>query len=206
MGNTFTPVPNLNAIVARMVAPEVRQIALRVELEAKKLAPGVKRWVSMSDNLVRDTHREAHGQEVPDNLRFEVRGQPWDIEHGLSPGIDYLLHPKDTSTGLPLDSVQHVHCRCITALSPGAIASKVHTGPAEVYGDYVRVVVSCVAVKVIEAEYGDTYPGGITAPGTHFMGRAAARVAGSGGYGPTSTGASGLQRGGPGTGPGDNHG
>lgn len=205
-GNNFTPVPNLNGIVARMVAPEVWRIAKRVEIEAKKLAPGVKRWVSMSDALVRDTHREAHGQELPENLRFEVRAQPWDIEHlGRGP-IEYLLRPRDTSTGLPADAVQHVHCRCLTDLSPAAIASKIITGPAQVYGDLVRVVVSCSAVKVVEAEYGEDYPDGSTAPGTYFMTNAAARVAGAGGRGPRSTAASGVQRGGPGTGSGDNHG
>lgn len=196
---TFTAVPNLNNIVAVMVADDVRAIAKKVELEAKKLAPGVKRWVSMADAKVRDTHREAHGQELPENLRFEVRGQPWDIEHGLSPGVDYLLHPRDTSTGLPLDSVQHVHCRCLSALSPHALADHIVTGPARVYGALVTVEVTCTAVKVVEAEYGDTYPGGITAPGTHFMGRAAARVAGSGGYG-TIVDPNSVQRGGPGNG------
>lgn len=206
-GNTFTPVPDLNGIAARMVAPDVRRIAQRVEIEARKLAPATKRWVSMGDHLVRDTHRAAHQEPaIPENLRFAVPGQPWDIEHGLSPGIDYLLHPKDTSTGLPLDSVQHVHCRCLTALNPGAIASRIRTGPAEVYGDRVTVRVTCTAYKVVQAEYGETYPGGVTSPGTHFMGRAAARVANAGGYGPTSSGLSGLQRGGPGTGSQDNHG
>lgn len=181
---SFTPVPNLNGIVARMVAPHVRDIAKRVELDARKLAPGIKTWVSMGDNRVRDTHVEANGQEVPTNARFTVTGQPWDIAHGLSPGIDYLLHPKDTSTGLPLDSVQHVHCRCITALSPAAIAATISTGPAEIYGNLVRVVVTCTHVQVMVAEYGDTYGEGVVAEGTHFMGRAAARAAATGGYAP----------------------
>ena len=180
----FTAVPDLENIVAHMVAPEVRKVALKVAVQARRLAPPGKRWVSMSDNDVRDTHREAHRlSELPANLRFAVRGQPWDIVHGLSPGIDYLLEPKDTSTGLPLDSVQHVHCRCVLALNPTALSSRIKTGPAHVTGPMVTVAVTCTHAQVLGAEYGDVYGEGIVSPGTHFMGRAAARVAGTGGYG-----------------------
>lgn len=201
MGNTFTAVPDLNGLVARMIAPDVRDIARKVEFEARKLAPAMKRWVSMSDNRVRPTHVGAHGQEVPENARFEVEGTPWDIEHGLSPGIDYLLHPKDTSTGLPIDSVQHVHCRCIVALSPAALASRIRTGPAEIYDNLVRVVVTCTHVQVMVAEYGDTYGPGVSAPGTKFMSRAASKVAGSGGYLPAgAVDPSAVPRGGAGDG------
>lgn len=180
----FTAVPGLNNMVAKMVAPEVRAIAKKVAVQARRLAPAGKKWVSMSDNNVRDTHREAHRlDELPANLRFAVRGQPWDISKGLSPGIDYLLEPKDTSTGLPLDSVQHVHCRCVLALNPTALSARIRTGPARVEGSQVTVAVTCTHNMVLGAEYGDVYPTGLVAPGTHFMGRAAARVAGTGGYG-----------------------
>lgn len=177
----FTPVPGLDEKVAWMVAPEVRKIAQQVERTARRLAPPTKTWVSMGDLAVRDTHRQAHGQEVPENLRFEVPGTDWDVAHGLSPGIDYMLEPKDTSSGLPADAVQIVHCRCVAALNPLAIADKITTGPAQVYGAQVRVVVSCTAFKIVECEFGDTTPTGIPMPGTHFMRRAAARVAGRGG-------------------------
>lgn len=202
---SFTAVPNLNNIVAVMVSDDVRAIAKRVELEARKLAPPAKKWVSMGDALVRDTHRIAHLlPEIPDNLRFPVPGQSWDVEHGLSPGTDYLLHPKDTSTGLPLDSVQHVHCRCILALSPAAIASRIHTGPARIYADVVTVEVTCTAYKVVEAEFGEEYAEGVSAAGTRFMGRAAARVANSGGYGPRGD-VGAMPTGGPGNGSQNNN-
>lgn len=178
----FTAVPGLDEKVAWMVAPEVHKVAQEVERTARRLAPPTKQWVSMGDNLVRDTHREAHAHPaIPGNLRFAVRGQPWDIEHGLSPGVDYLLEPKDTSTGLPIDSVQHVHCRCVAALNPTAIAEKVRAGPYQVYGATVRVAVTCTAYKIVECEFGETYPTGVTAEGTRFMSRAAAKVAGRAG-------------------------
>lgn len=188
----FTAVPGLDSLVARMVAPEVHKIARQVEIAARRLAPPGKKWVAVMDARTRDTHREAHGHpQIPGNLRFAVRGQPWDIAHGASPGIDYLRYPRDESTGLvasPQDDahVQHRNCRCVVALDPAAIASKIHTSPAYIYGPIVRVEVTCTAYKVVQAEYGETYPGGVTSPGTHFMGRAAARVAGSGGYGPSA--------------------
>lgn len=191
----FRPVPGLDEKVAWMVAPEVHKVARQVERTAKRLAPPTKTWVSMGDGAVRPTHQPpTHGQEVPNNLRFEVPGTDWDIAHGLSTGVDYLLEPKDTSSGLPYNpagdgqgwgehtgsAVQHVNCRCVAALNPTAIAEKIRTGPALVYGATVRVVVSCTAYKIVECEFGDTYPsiiGPITAPGTHFMRRAAQQVA-----------------------------
>lgn len=183
---TFEAAPGLNETVAQMVAPHVHRIAKRVEQEARRLAPPTKKWVTMGDALVRDTHRVA-GQlpAIPENLRFPVPGQPWDVEHGLSPGVDWMLKPKDTSSGLPPDAVQNVHCRCTEALDPAGIASKIHTSPIQVYGTEVKVTVSCTAYKIVECEFGDTTPTGIFMPGTHFMERAAARVAGNAaGYGP----------------------
>lgn len=178
---TFTAAPGLDQRVARMVAPKVRDVAVEVERNAKRFAPPGKRWVSMEDNLVRDTHRAAHLLPMmPANLRFAVPKQQWDADHGLgeSGGTDYLLRPKDTTTGLPLDSVQHVHCRCVAVFDPLFLASKIVTGPAMVAGSTVTVRVACVAYKVVEAEVGDTYPTGTSVPGTRFMARAAARAAG----------------------------
>lgn len=185
----FTAVPNLTAIVADMVAPEVRKVAKEVERTARRLAPAGKRWISMADPAVRDTHVAAHGlTELPANLRFAVPKQEWDAEHNLGePGdTDHLLRPKDTSTGLPIDAVQHVHCRCKLAFNPAALASKIKAGPTTFDGSHVRVRVTCVHPHVMGAEYGETYNTGVHAPGTHFMQRAAARVAGNpAGYRPT---------------------
>lgn len=187
MSGKFTPVPNLTAIVADMVKPEVRKVAKDLERTARRLAPAGKRWISMADNDVRDTHIAAHGlSELPANLRFAVPKQPWDAKHelGEAGGTDHLLHPKDTSTGLPIDAVQHVHCRCKLAFNPAALASKIKAGPAVFDGNDVTVHVTCVHPDVLAAEYGEDYGTGVSAPGTYFMQRAAARVSGRGGYGP----------------------
>lgn len=182
----FVAEPDLNEKVAQMVAPFVYRIAKRVEREARRLAPPTKKWVHMGDGKVRDTHLAA-GElpALPFNLRFAVPGQPWDVKHGLSPGVDYMLRPKDTSSGLPPDAVQNVHCRCVASINPVGIADKVHTGPVQVNGTEVRVVVSCEAYRIVDCEFGAVTPTDIEMPGTHFMRRAVARVAGNvAGYGP----------------------
>lgn len=203
----FTAAPDLEVIVGRMIAPEVRKVAQRVETIARRLAPPGKNWTSMADAAVRDTHRVAHRlPTIPDNLRFAVPGQPWDVSHGLSPGTDYLLRPKDTSTGLPPDAVQHVHCRCKLTFSPMFISKYLRTEPARVSARAVTVEVVCTAPYALQAEYGDVYPTGARAVGTHFMSRAAAAAAGNAAalHAPTDTTA--APQGGPGTGSQDNHG
>lgn len=181
----FVPVPGLDEKVAWMVAPDVHRIAKKFERVAKRAAPAGKTWVHMGDALVRRTHREAGGHPmIPANTRFAVPGVPWDVEHGLSPGTDYLIKPKDLSTGLPPDAVQIIHCRCTVALHPNAIREQIKTGPWKVYGALVRVVVSCTAYRIVESEFGDTYPtvkGPLVDPGSRWMGRAVARFAGNGG-------------------------
>jgi hypothetical protein len=175
---TFTAVPGLNEQVALMVAPEVRDVAKKVEFAAKRLAPPAKKWVSMGDNRVRNTHIVAHEHPaIPDNLRFNVPAQQWDVDHGLGGDPAYLLKPKDTTGGLPLDSVQHVHCRCHLALLPTAISEAVKTGPAVVTGAKVSVTVSCTYYKIVECEFGEAYAGAPAAEGTRFMARAAAAAA-----------------------------
>lgn len=191
----FRLTPGLDQRVAWMVAPEVHRVAKQFERAAKRAAPAGKKWVSMEDNNVRDAHRGAHAHPmIPSNTRFQVEGQLWDIAHGLSPGVDHLLHPKDTSTGLPYNpagdgqgfgehtgsAVQHVNCRCVAALHPTAVAEQVKTTPYTVTGAVVRVQVYCTFVKIVESEFGDTYPtrfGMQTDEGSRWMGRAAAKFA-----------------------------
>ncbi|MFC8066089.1 hypothetical protein [Streptomyces sp. NPDC057293] len=46
----FTPTPGLEEQLAQMLAPDVRRIAQKVEVEAKRLAPPTKRWVTVGDD------------------------------------------------------------------------------------------------------------------------------------------------------------
>jgi hypothetical protein len=170
----FTAVPGLEAIVARMIAPAVEDIGRQVEEEAKKLAPPTKQWITVEDDKVRVTHRAAHGQIVPDNLRFSVPSMDWDMKHrGVGP-ITYFKQPRDESSRAVANLK---HCRCITRTDEEGIAREVNRTGAVFEGHEVKVTVYAQGKWIIQAEYGTVYPGNLPAPGTHFMARAAANVA-----------------------------
>lgn len=172
----FFPVPGLEEIVAAMVAPEVRRIGERVEAHAKALAPPTKKWVTMADDRVRRTHVSTNDQVVPNNLRFEVPSMDWDRKHrGLGP-TTYMKLPRDESSR----AVANIkNCRCTATLDLQGIARGINTGEPVVAGKVVKVTVVCEGNKVLPAEFGDVYPGGLIATGAHFMARAAAIVASS---------------------------
>ncbi|MEU9781508.1 hypothetical protein AB0H92_11125 [Streptomyces phaeochromogenes] len=170
----FTPARGLEDQLARMIAPDVRRIAVRVEVEAKRLAPPTKRWVTVGDDRVRPTHVEAHGQTVPGNLRFELNSMDWDMRHRSVGPHTYMLEPKDR-TSQAIANLKN--CRCTTHKDPDGIARHIRTGQPVVSGKKVTVTVSVQADKVIEAEVGTVYPGNLRAEGTFFMSRAAGIVA-----------------------------
>ncbi|MEU1592774.1 hypothetical protein ABZ468_07910 [Streptomyces sp. NPDC005708] len=170
----FTPAQGLEARLAAMLAPAVQRIAHQVEVEAKRLAPPTKRWVTVGDDKVRPTHVAAQGQEVPGNLRFTINSMAWDMKHrGLGPKT-YMRQPKDESSR----AVANIkNCRCTTAQDPDGIARHINTSQPVVAGKKVTVTVSVQAPMVVEAEVGTVYPGNLPADGAHFMSRAAAIVA-----------------------------
>ncbi|NGO67894.1 hypothetical protein [Streptomyces boncukensis] len=170
----FTPTPGLEAMVVRMVAPHIQRVARQVEVEAKRLAPPTKRWVTVADDKVRPTHISAQGQTVPDNLRFTVSSMDWDRHHrGVGPST-YMLQPRDESSRAVANLK---NCRCTTMVDPQGIARNITTGQPIVTGKKVTVTVTARGPMVVEAEVGTVYPGGLVADGTHFMAKAAAIVA-----------------------------
>lgn len=181
----FEAVPGLDDLVARMVAPEVTNVAKNVERLAKAYAPPVKKWVSMQDDRVRDTHIEANGQMRPDNLRFSLTSRPYDVSHHGALGVDYLVKPNDHTHGLPGDAAQFIRgntpfgCRCQVVLLPTLISSRIKRQATRVVGSTVTVRIVSHSpnpdVSVVKAEYGDAYPtlrGFQHAPGTRYMRRA----------------------------------
>ncbi|TXS56545.1 hypothetical protein [Streptomyces sp. t39] len=170
----FTPARGLEEQLARMLAPAVHRIARQVEIEAKRLAPPTKRWVTVGDNRVRPTHVAANGQEIPDNLRFKITSMRWNVEHrGVGPHT-YMLKPLDQSSRAVANLK---NCRCSAHKDPDGIARHINTGQPIVAGKKVMVTVSVKAPLVVEAEVGTVYPGNLRAEGTWFMSRAAATVA-----------------------------
>jgi hypothetical protein len=171
---TFEPVPGLEAMVARMVAPEVTEIGHQVERAAKRLAPPLKEWVTVADDRVRPTHVAAEGQQVPDNLRFKINSMEWDRKHRGLGEHTWMRAPRDESSR----AVANIkNCRCTPRSIPDGIARNIRTGPTVVSATMVRVDVIAEGPWVVEAEWGTVYPGGLRADGTHFMARAAAEVA-----------------------------
>ncbi|MFF9901229.1 hypothetical protein [Streptomyces longispororuber] len=170
----FTPAPGLEAQLARMIAPHIQRIAHQVEVEAKRLAPPTKRWVTMADDRVRPTHVAAQGQVVPGNLRFAINSMDWDRRHRGLGAKTYMREPRDQSSR----AVANIkNCRCTTAVDPQGIARNITTGQPIITGKKVTVTVTARAPMVVEAEVGTVYPGNLVADGTHFMARAAAIVA-----------------------------
>ncbi|NEW73760.1 hypothetical protein [Streptomyces rhizosphaericus] len=170
----FTPNPSLETLLARMITPHVQRIAHQVEVEAKRLAPPTKRWVTMADDKVRPAHIQAQGQVVPGNLRFKVNSMEWDRKHrGAGPNT-YMLQPRDQSSRAVANLK---NCRCTAAIDPEGIARNISTGQPITTGKRVTVTVTARGPMVVEAEVGTVYPGNLLADGTHFMARAAAIVA-----------------------------
>lgn len=171
---TFRVAPGLEEQLALMIAPKVEDIARRVERHAKVLAPPTKKWITVADDKVRPTHVAAHGQEVPDNLRFEINSMQWDRDHrGLGP-ITYMLEPRDQSSR----AVANIkNCRCHAQSIADGISRNIRTLPPVVAGKKVTVKVVAEGKWVVPAEVGTVYPGNLEAKGAYYMARAAAMVA-----------------------------
>ncbi|MFI1201611.1 hypothetical protein ACH4VR_19530 [Streptomyces sp. NPDC020883] len=170
----FTPNPALETLLARMVALDIQRVAHQVEVEAKRMAPPTKRWVTAADDNVRPTHMQAQGQLVPGNLRFTVNSMDWDRNHrGVGPNT-YMRQPRDESSRAVANLK---NCRCTMAIDPDGIARNIRTGQPIITGKKVTVTVTARGPLVVEAEVGTVYPGNLAAEGVHFMARAAAVVA-----------------------------
>ena len=169
----FKPARGLETALAAMLAPHVQRVARLVEVEAKRLAPPTKRWVTMADDKVRPTHVTAQGQVVPGNLRFSINSMDWDRKHrGVGPKT-YMRHPGDESSR----AIANIrNCRCTTYEDPHGISRHINTGEPVVTGKKVTVTVAAEGPWVVEAEVGTVYPGNLVAPGAFFMAGGARNV------------------------------
>jgi hypothetical protein len=168
--------PGLEQRLAVMIAPKVEEIGRRVERQAKIFAPPTKKWVTVADHDMRRTHIQAHGQERPDNLRFEINSMQWDRDHrGVGPKT-YMKFPRDESSRA-VASIKNCECRADTI--PDGISKNIRTLPPVVAGTTVTVKVIAEGDWVVAAEVGTVYPGNLIAPGVFYMARAAAAVAAS---------------------------
>lgn len=154
--------------VARRVAPAVQRVVARLAGAVRAEAPGTKTWVSRRDALVRPEHRKAHGQEVPDNLRFVVDAPRYDQQHYRSGPTQQLRYPRDTHGGTPGNTA---NCRCEAVPDPEGLARRVRFRPVMVAGARVRGVVISAGPRVREANDGTDGD-----QASHYMERAVRRV------------------------------
>lgn len=151
---------DLNAVVARMAAASVERLAREVAREGRERAPAAKVWISRDDERVRPAHADAHGQEIPGNLRYKLpkqvyvhgggRGSDISGHTELVPGVDLARKPRDPK--LPL--AQRVNCRCISVTLPGLIARRIYTGAVVVTGTRARAQVTVRFNRIVESEFG----------------------------------------------------
>lgn len=165
---SFKPRRGLEAVVARMIAARVQRITDQVADAARDKAPPTKTWQSVGDPVVRPEHRKAHGQEVPDNLRFVVDSPQYDQAHYGAPPRQQLRRPRDPEGTPGLTE----NCRCKTTKNPDGIARNIHAHPVTVAGATVTGHVTCHGHRVVEAEFGNDRD-----HGARFMGGALAEVA-----------------------------
>jgi hypothetical protein len=174
----FTATKGLNQLVAQMIVGDVDKIVDAVQTKAKKLAPPTKTWQTMMDDKVRPSHVSTQGQEVPDNLRFDLPSMPWDMTKRYSlPKIGartYLLRPKDEDTYGSIANT--INCRCRPVMDPLGIAKLVKKNETKAAGTKVKGLVFAEGALVQGAEYGDFYTGLPMAEGTYFMHLAAAEM------------------------------
>jgi hypothetical protein len=146
-----------------MVAGAVQGITDQVAEHAKTNAPPTKTWVARGDDVVRREHRRAHGQEVPDNLRFVLDSPAYDQHHYGAGPRQQLRVPRDPEAMPGLT----VNCRCMVVRDPLGVARHIDAGRVRVAGPVVTGHVVCTGNRVVEAEFGNGEE-----HGTRFMGRA----------------------------------
>jgi hypothetical protein len=166
--------PGLEEKLAWLIAPQVEEIAREVERQAKVFAPPTKKWITVADDKVRPTHIAAHGQEVPDNLRFKINSMQWDREHRGVGALTYMKAPRDESSRAVANLK---NCRCHARSIPDGISRNIRTLPPVVSGSQVTVKVVAEGEWVVPAEIGTVCPGNLEAKGAYYMARAAAAVA-----------------------------
>ena len=164
----YRPRPGLEEAIARLIAPRVQRITDDLADAARRNAPPTKTWVSKGDAVVRPEHREAHGQEQPDNLRFVLQSPEYDQHHYGAGPHQQLREPRDREGTPGLTE----NCRCQAVKDPDGIARNIHAHPVRVSGSRVEGTVTCHGHRVVESEFGTDKD-----EAARFMGRAVSEVA-----------------------------
>lgn len=153
MAGRFTARKGLDQIVAaRIAGPAVARIADAGKDAAQRAAPGEKTWLTELDDAVRKEHREAHGQAVPDNLRFTLAAPAYDQAHYRSGEIQMGRAPRDEDNFTPGLTAQ---CRCQIGEDPAGVSRTIDAKEVHVEGTRASSRVVCDHHLAYWAEYGN---------------------------------------------------
>jgi hypothetical protein len=149
-------------LAALIVGPALTELAQAAADGAKAAAPPNKVWVTVADEQVRRTHREAHDQAVPENLRFSLHTP----EHGQdTAGTQWELGiaPRDEAG---FSKGNTINCRCEAFLGgyEGSLASHITAKQARAARLQVRATVDCDHPLCVNAEFGNSVD-----PGARYL-------------------------------------
>lgn len=147
----FKAAKGLNVTVAKLIVPDITEIAETAANGARVVAPAEKVWTSVGDALVRPTHRKANGQAVPANLRYTLDVPEYDQEHGQPPR-EMARHPRDRS----LSDGNYYECRCFEKSVPDGVSKTIRAHRAVATGPRTAARVTCDHELAEPAEFGNS--------------------------------------------------
>ncbi len=165
----FRAAKGLEKLAAKLVVDQVTQITRDLRDAARDNAPPSKTWITQGDERVRPEHRKANNQEVPENVRYQVKTPKYDMEHYDPHEYQLLKYPRDEENGTP-GNVEN--CRCFENINPEGVRQNIHFLRAQQKGDKVTGSVNAKFNRIEESEYGANGE-----PGLRFMGRALQQIA-----------------------------
>lgn len=157
-------IDGLDVVIAeRVVKPRVDRALDMLRDTARGNAPSTRAWVTAGDERVRQTHRDANGQVIPDNLRFKVPkpGQPGQVE--------LARYPRDREG---LSDANYYNCRCHDDTIPHLLRDSIVRTPVTLVGTRVEGSVETRFPRAAESEFGTSED-----TAAHFMTNALREVA-----------------------------
>jgi len=137
--------------MAQAVTPALTRLAQIAADGARQAAPPDKTWITQGDDRVRPEHEEAHGQTVPDNLRFTLTSPPYDVQHNGAGPQQMARAPRDPNLTIGL----RIECRCQTATVQG-IAGDITAHPGQATGTRAAAAITVEHHLCVTAEFGGT--------------------------------------------------
>ncbi|MGW0485760.1 hypothetical protein [Nonomuraea sp. NPDC003214] len=127
----------------------VDQLTDRAEQAVRDHVPDAKQWVSTQ--MKRPAHTDAHGQHVPENVPYRLKGK--------GPGWDLADRPRDPT----LPAHQSIGCQCQSLPLPGAIADAVTRTSVHVDGGRVSAKVVITYPRIAESDLAEQGGGWLAA-------------------------------------------